>query len=64
MTRYADAEAFARMFKTGKRPDGTPVKVMPFGSLGAMSDVDVRACSCTSRPAGESARLNQHAGVM
>ena len=43
MTRYADADAFARMFKTGKRPDGTPVKVMPFGSLGAMSDVDVRA---------------------
>jgi cytochrome c553 len=43
MTRYADADAFASMFKTGKRPDGTPVKVMPFGSLSAMSDTDVRA---------------------
>jgi mono/diheme cytochrome c family protein len=43
MTRYADADAFARMFKTGKRPDGTPIKVMPFGSLGQMNDTDVRA---------------------
>ena len=43
MTRYADADAFARMFKTGNRPDGTPVKVMPFTSLSEMSDVDVRA---------------------
>jgi cytochrome c553 len=43
MTRYADAESFARLFKTGNRPDGTPVKVMPFGSLREMSDVDVRA---------------------
>jgi mono/diheme cytochrome c family protein len=43
MTRYADAEAFARMFKTGQRPDGTPIKVMPFGSLGQMNDTDVRA---------------------
>lgn len=43
MTRYADADAFARMFKTGNRPDGTPIKVMPFGSLGQMNDTDVRA---------------------
>ncbi|MBT2324951.1 cytochrome c [Variovorax paradoxus] len=43
MTRYADAEAFARMFKTGMRPDGTPIKVMPFGSLGQMNDTDVKA---------------------
>lgn len=43
MARYPDAKSFAQMFKTGKRPDGTPVKVMPFGSLGAMSDVDVQA---------------------
>jgi mono/diheme cytochrome c family protein len=43
MPLYADAEAFARLFKTGNRPDGTPVRVMPFGSLREMSDVDVRA---------------------
>ena len=43
MTRYPDADAFARMFKTGNRPDGTPIKVMPFESLGQMNDTDVRA---------------------
>ncbi|SFB18268.1 Cytochrome c [Collimonas sp. OK607] len=43
MVRYADADAFARLFKTGNRPDGTPVKVMPFGSLSQMNDIDVRA---------------------
>lgn len=43
MTRYPDADAFARMFKTGNRPDGTPIKVMPFGSLSEMNDTDVRA---------------------
>lgn len=43
MPRYPDADAFTRMFKTGNRPDGTPIKVMPFGSLGQMNDTDVRA---------------------
>jgi TolB-like protein len=43
MTRYADADAFARMFKTGTRPDGTPIKVMPFESLSKMNDTDIRA---------------------
>jgi mono/diheme cytochrome c family protein len=43
MTRYANADAFARLFKTGKRPDGTPVKVMPFEALREMSETDVRA---------------------
>jgi mono/diheme cytochrome c family protein len=43
MTRYADADAFARLFKTGNRPDGTSVRVMPFGSLSQMNDTDVRA---------------------
>ncbi|MEJ8812050.1 c-type cytochrome [Variovorax ureilyticus] len=43
MTRYPDADAFAKLFKTGNRPDGTVVKVMPFGSLREMSDTDVRA---------------------
>ena len=44
MARYATAESFAVMLKTGKRPDGSAVSpVMPFAALGAMSDVDVRA---------------------
>jgi len=43
MARYADAEAFIRMLKTGKRPDGSTVQVMPFESLRAMNDTDMRA---------------------
>lgn len=43
MARYADAQAFQKLFKSGSRPDGTAVQVMPFGSLREMSDVDVRA---------------------
>lgn len=43
MVRYPDAKAFAKMFKTGERPDGQAIKVMPFGSLREMNDTDVRA---------------------
>lgn len=43
MARYADAEAFARMFRSGKRPDGSAIQVMPFESLGQMSETDLRA---------------------
>lgn len=44
MPLYGNADAFAAMLKTGKRPDGTPVStVMPFASLREMSDTDVRA---------------------
>ena len=43
MTRYADADALLRLFRTGKRPDGTPVQVMPFESLREMNETDVRA---------------------
>ncbi|MDM0111792.1 c-type cytochrome [Variovorax sp. J22R133] len=43
MPRYPDAQAFATLFKTGKRPDGSAVQVMPFGSLSQMNDTDVRA---------------------
>ena len=31
------------MLRTGKRPDGTPIQVMPFESLGQLSDVDAQA---------------------
>jgi mono/diheme cytochrome c family protein len=43
MGRYADADALLRLFRTGKRPDGSEVKVMPFNSLREMSETDVRA---------------------
>jgi mono/diheme cytochrome c family protein len=44
MARYPNANAFASMLKSGKRPDGSAVSpVMPFLSLREMTDVDVRA---------------------
>lgn len=43
MQRYPDADTLIAMFRSGKRPDGAEVKVMPFGSLGAMSETDLRA---------------------
>ncbi len=43
MARYADAESMLRMFRSGKRPDGTAVRVMPFEALGQLSDTDARA---------------------
>lgn len=43
MARYASAEAFVQMFKTGLRPDGSAIKVMPFQSLKQMNDTDMRA---------------------
>lgn len=44
LPRYPDAQVFATMLKTGKRPDGSAVsQVMPFVSLREMNEVDVRA---------------------
>ena len=43
MVRYADADSLLRLFRTGKRHDGSDVKVMPFGSLKEMNETDVRA---------------------
>ena len=31
------------MFRSGKRPDGSVVQVMPFDSFSKMSDTDLRA---------------------
>jgi mono/diheme cytochrome c family protein len=42
-SRYKDVEAFVAMMRSGKRPDGTSIAVMPFGSLKTMSDTDLRA---------------------
>jgi mono/diheme cytochrome c family protein len=43
MARYPDAESLTRMFRSGRRPDGSAVQVMPFESLGAISDTDIQA---------------------
>lgn len=43
MVRYAEADALLQLFRSGKRADGSAVKVMPFGSLREMNETDVRA---------------------
>jgi mono/diheme cytochrome c family protein len=43
MSRYPDAAQFVSMLRNGKRPDGKPIKVMPFESLAKLNDVDARA---------------------
>jgi mono/diheme cytochrome c family protein len=44
MSRYANAEAFAAMLRSGKRPDGSAVStVMPFTALKELNDTDVQA---------------------
>lgn len=58
MQRYASAEVFMAMLRSGKRPDGTAISsVMPFNSLKKMNDTDVRALhaylqTLPPRPAG------------
>jgi mono/diheme cytochrome c family protein len=42
MGRYASADDFVRMMRSGKRADGSAVRVMPFESLSAMNDTDLR----------------------
>lgn len=58
MGRYKDAAQFMAMMRSGKRPDGTAIQVMPFGSLSAMNDVDSQALyaylrTVPARPAGQ-----------
>jgi mono/diheme cytochrome c family protein len=43
MNRYSSAEQFRQMMRSGKRADGTPIMVMPFESLRAMSDAELDA---------------------
>jgi mono/diheme cytochrome c family protein len=43
MGRYADAKGFAAMLRSGKRPDGSAIAVMPFDALRALSETDVHA---------------------
>lgn len=58
MARYPNAEAFATMLRTGKRPDGSQIQVMPFESLSKMNEVDTQALyaflkTVPPRPAGQ-----------
>jgi cytochrome c553 len=43
MPRYKDAGAFIAMLRSGKRPDGSAIQVMPFGALSKLNDVDAQA---------------------
>ena len=44
LAHYADEKAFVAMMRSGVRPDGSAIStVMPFGSLKAMSDIDLEA---------------------
>lgn len=43
LARYPDEASFLAMLRTGKRPDGTAIQVMPFESLGQLSDTDAKA---------------------
>ena len=43
MARYKDSGQFIAMLRSGKRADGTAIKVMPFESLSKLSDVDAQA---------------------
>ncbi len=43
MARYQDAAQFVAMMRSGKRPDGSVIKVMPFESISKMDDVDLPA---------------------
>ncbi|WP_298923815.1 c-type cytochrome [uncultured Ramlibacter sp.] len=57
MPQYKDAAAFLAMLRSGKRPDGTAIKVMPFESISKMNDLDAQALyaflqTLPARPAG------------
>lgn len=43
LARYRDADQFVAMLRSGQRPDGTAITVMPFESLRQLSDVDAQA---------------------
>jgi mono/diheme cytochrome c family protein len=43
MGLYPEADSMIAMFRTGRRPDGSTVEVMPFESLRELNDTDLRA---------------------
>ena len=58
MVRYKDADTFLAMLKSGKRPDGSLIAVMPFESLSRLDETEPRALyaylkTVPPRPAGQ-----------
>lgn len=58
MPLYPDANTFVAMLRSGKRPDGSTIKVMPFESLRELNDTDAQALyaylkTLASREAGQ-----------
>jgi hypothetical protein len=43
MPLYPDPNAVVAMLRSGKRPDGSAIKVMPFESLRELNDTDAQA---------------------
>jgi mono/diheme cytochrome c family protein len=43
MQAYRDSAAFAAMMRSGKRPDGSEIRVMPFESLAELNDTEIAA---------------------
>lgn len=43
LAAYPDADSFVAMLRSGRRPDGSVIAVMPFSSLRALNDTDARA---------------------
>lgn len=61
MVHYADATALQRLFASGRRADGTPVRVMPFEALRQLNETDSRALHAylQSLQAGQTAQLDR-----
>ncbi len=58
MPRYKDVGVFMAMMKSGKRPDGTAIAIMPFESLAKIEEAELRALhahlqTLTARPFGK-----------
>lgn len=58
MQAYLDVTAFAAMMRSGRRPDGSEIRVMPFESLAELNDTELAAMYTYFRslpPAGKAA---------
>ncbi len=58
MVRYKDAAQFLAMMRSGKRADGSAIRVMPFDSISKINDTDLQALhaylqTVPPRPAGQ-----------
>jgi len=43
MARYQDVQQFTAMLRSGTRPDGSAIQVMPFETLRELNEVDAQA---------------------